>query len=177
MSQVNFFMLPLDTQNFIEMLLSRDDTAVLPGLFFPSQSPKPMRLPVASHPERHLTFLHSHLGKDVLPTFVESGSFAGSFMYDAFKSPVIQFTFSELQNDVLVSGRVFAKIGWLESPEQNQIYRSWYSSIERWLKKNYLRLHKDWWAGPAASDWSKKGGRLALGDVNAKKVSLANHET
>lgn len=176
MSQVNFFMLSSDTSVFLDMLFSRDDTIVHAGRFFASQSPMALGQPVAAYPDGHLVLLHAVLGKDVQPSLIESGPFEGSYRFDTYKAPVIEFALSELQDGTLINGRIFAKIGWLATPEQNRCFRAWYSSIERWLKKHCNRVHGEWWIAPSATDWSKNGGRLALGHMKAKKISLADLE-
>lgn len=174
MSQVNFFMTADDENAFLDMLLSRVDTHVLLGGFFDSSSPIPLLSKAKVGKVKELTLVN----KDIMPQPIASGpgegELAGKYLFDMFYDPAIQLTRSHLSKDRLVSGRIYAKIGWLKRKEANAVYKSWYGSIERWLKKRYHRVNNDWWFGPSAWEWSKAGGICCYGDELAFAGSLAD---
>ncbi len=90
-----------------------------------------------------------------------------------FRDAHVDFDRCKITKDLVVSGRIFAKIGWLETTEDNALFRSWYRSMERWIKTRYRRVHRHWWVGPVAETWSRQGGRLALGNELAMQLTLA----
>lgn len=94
-------------------------------------------------------------------------------MFDMFYDPCIDFSRCRTCNKRLVNGRIFAKIGWLDPKEANTVYKKWYGTIERWLKKQYRRVNKTWWFGQGAWEWSMGGGICSFGDEWAFSTSLA----
>jgi len=173
MSQVNFFMLPPDEAAFFEALATRADTAVFPGRFFPDSSPAALaQLPMLDDAEPFLTVAFKPLLSAYPPAQVGGGSDGGLYHFDLFRSASIEWHRSSLLSTCLVAGRIYAKVGWLATAEDNRAYRSWYSSLERWLKSRYRRIESLWWVGPAAERWSSEGGLLALGDSRSKRITL-----
>lgn len=170
MSQVNFFMLENDEREFVEMLSARGDTLMFSGYFFPVKRPTPTRdlPPIGS--ERVVTLVNSRLRPDPECEGRGAGDFAELYLFDGLKYPQCEFSRCRFQDGILLDGRIYAKIGWLESPTENRIYRSWYSSIERWIKKRYRR-HRSWWLGPAAEVWSLTGGQICFAQTR-KEVFL-----
>lgn len=171
MSQVNFFMTATDEIDFADYLANRGDTLAVAGLTF--SSPHPARIDLSSHDlplEKHITLLHSELSQS------PSRRDDDLYVYDMFRDAFIQFTRCQHDHEVMVSGRIYAKIGWLKDTDGNKLYLSWYGSIESWIKKRYIRLRQDWWVGPDAERWSRAGGQLALGNKLARHVSLADKQ-
>ena len=162
MSQVNFFMLESDERNFLATLMSRPDTVVFAGRFFKSPAP----LPLKAFPNleiTELTIAKADLLTHYPPFLVEHGPYEGRYTFDLFKLAQIEWTRSALHGNVLVSARIYAKVGWLSSPDHNRAYQSWYKATERWLKRNSSRLSGGWWVGRDAEAWSRSGGVLEFG--------------
>ena len=172
MSQVNFFMLASDERNFLAALMGRPDTVVLAGRLFESSAPPPIReLP---EPEvTDITILNADLLAYYPPALVERGPYEGMYTFDLFGSAHIDWSRSVLHGNTLMSGRIYAKVGWLSSPDHNAVYRSWYKATERWLKRNLSRLDGIWWLGPDAGAWSRTGGVLVFGSGPDFRKSLA----
>ena len=172
MSQVNYFALPSDDAQFFAALSARPDTAILSDRCFTSATP----IRIDSLPEHHtseLTIAHAALLPFYPPVSVQDGPYQGSYHFDLFRSAVIAWSRSTVTGNTLVSGRIFAKIGWLESTDHNRLYRSWYGSIERWLKRHMKRVDEVWWIAPEAERWSLSGGVLAFGPGNSMRRGLA----
>ena len=163
MSQVNFFMLPEDEDQFVSFLAARSDTHILIGRSFSSPEPQPVReLPPASETS-HVTLLNAKIRPTPSCRPSASGASGGAYMFELMRDPFIEFSRSSLCDDLLLPGRIFAKIGWLDSQEGNRQFKLWYSAIERWLKKRYQKYRDHWWFGPEAEKWSLAGGLVAYG--------------
>jgi hypothetical protein len=172
MSQVNFFMLESDERTFLAALLDRPDTVVFAGRFFESPAPLPLReLPKPEIIE--LTIVRADLLTYYPPILVGSGPYQGMYTFDLLKSAHIDWSRSALHGNALMSGRIYAKVGWLSSSDHNRDYRSWYKATERWLKRNLSRLEDVWWLGPDAEAWSRSGGVLVFGPEPSFRKSLA----
>jgi hypothetical protein len=174
MSQVNFFMTKADEDAFLDYLFSRKDTHILNDRIFDSHDPCPLNSKEEIGTVTRLTLVNKEIMEQ--PNASQSGGAAltGKFFFDLFSDPTIEISRSRLSKERLLNGRVFAKIGWLKPQEENAIYKSWYGSIERWLKKHYRRVDKLWWFGPGAWEWSMAGGVCCFGDEFAFASSLAN---
>jgi hypothetical protein len=172
MSQVNFFMTEGDEDTFFDFLFSRKDTHILSGRFFDSRHPLLLFSKELVGKSRELTLVN----KEIMPQPEASnrgrGDLAGKYLFGLFHDPTIELLRSRSLNMRLLNGRIYAKIGWLKPKEANAVYRSWYGSIERWLKKHYKRVEKAWWFGPGAWDWSMAGGVCCFGHELALAASL-----
>ncbi|MCC9658817.1 hypothetical protein [Rhodopirellula halodulae] len=169
MSQVNFFMAATDESEFFGFLSQRGDTTAVAGRSFPSSSPPTLDLSLPGLPNGNdITLLHREISQ------TPSCGDDGLFRYELFRHAFIEFSRSVRSDEVMISGRIYAKIGWLDDSEANEAFRAWYNSIERWIKKRYSKIHDHWWVGPSAETWSRSGGQLALGNTLAARVSLAD---
>lgn len=173
MSQVNFFMTVDDEEGFLEFLFSRQDTHILGGRFFDSSNPKPL-LSKEEILASELTLVNKTLSPEISATVSGGGDFSGKYLFDMFSDPIIEFSRSQMWNERLLDGRIFAKIGWLKMKEANGIYKSWYGSIERWLKARCRRVNKTWWFGRGAWEWSMAGGICCFGGTLSLSASLVN---
>ncbi|MEZ6094436.1 MAG: hypothetical protein R3C03_09400 [Pirellulaceae bacterium] len=161
-----------DESQFLQMLLERGDTELLVGNAFNSPSPTPAnRIDLANATDvQYFTLLNKSLSQKIRNQPYDDGLFRFSMFRDAH----IDFHRCQISNDLITSGRIFAKIGWLDSVKRNTLYRSWYQSIGRWIKNRYRKIESGWWIGPGAEIWSREGGKLALGGRLAKTISLAD---
>jgi len=174
MSQVNFFMTKDDEDAFLDFLFSRKDTHVLSGRFFDTRDPTPLLSKTDVSDVTELTLVNKEIMPQPATDKHGSGASTGKFLFDLFRDPTIEFSRSRLSKQRLLSGRIYAKIGWLQPKEANAVYKSWFGSLERWLKKYYRRIDKTWWFGPSAWDWSRAGGVCCFGHELALAASLAN---
>jgi hypothetical protein len=163
-------MTDVDEKNFLDMLFARTDTHVLKGDCFRTSTPAPCsRSKIGKAGE--LTLVNSDVMQRPRAHAVGSGEFE-RYRFDMFRDPTIEFIRCSVKKGRLISGRIYAKIGWLQPKKLNAVYQAWYSAIERWLKKKYRRVHRYWWFGPEAWNWSMKGGVCCYGDEIAFSGSL-----
>jgi hypothetical protein len=174
MSQVNFFMTHEDEDTFFDFLFSREDTHVLSGRFFDSGDPAPLTTKKGIGKDSCLTLVNKVIMPQPKVGNHGGGAFTGQYLFDLFRDPTIELSRSRISKKRMLNGRIYAKIGWLKPKEANAVYKSWYGSIERWLKKHYRRVDKTWWFGPGAWEWSMAGGVCCFGDELAFAASLAN---
>lgn len=160
-----------DDAEFLDMLSRRDDTAVVAGRFYHSSTPDiAFALPsFGTEQESHLVNLQ------ITPTPTCSQlSPEGLWLFDMFRDVHIEFSRCYFHQGSLVSGRIYAKIGWSTDPQTNKELRRWYSGIERWIKQRYRRVDSVFWAGPHAERWSRSGGLFAFGSQYGMKRSVAS---
>jgi hypothetical protein len=172
MSQINFFQSREDEIEFTNFLFDQQDTWILSGSFFQKSKPEPLssrQLPIA---QNQITLINKILMPKIEVTTRGLGDLSNVFLFDMYKDPCIQFSRSTLEGNVLLPGRIFAKIGYLEPAETNSLYKSWYSKLERWIKKRYLKVHDFWWIGNGAEKWCRQGGIIALGHIQGKQISF-----
>jgi len=170
MSQVNFFMKEDDERELLDAVRGRGDTLLFVGRFHRTATPEPAS--TIPDRERFIVFTPSELAARPVCSARGEGEHAGEFTFALYRDPHIEMSRCHLTNDVLMSGRIYAKVGWLEDESRNDVYRRWYSSIERWIKKRYRRGRNGWWFGPKAEEWSLAGGRVSYGDRGALVESL-----
>ena len=172
MSQINFFMTEKDENEFVKMLFDRDDTLIIKGRFYITKSPKPVKKLNKFGKKEEYYLINTQITPKPYCSARGMGKYFGEYLFDSFKDANIEFSRCYYHNKVLVSGRIFCKLGHLKSAEHNKIYKSWYNFLERWIKERYKKFQDPWWIGPDAEKWSKKGGKLALGDPLADIISL-----
>ena len=174
MSQTSFFMTKQDDAEFFGAILQRGDTATVMGHLHPSPTPA-FGLPLSEFGVRqviHLVNLH------ITPTpTCSQQSKEGLWHFDLFRDVHIELQRSYIHEGALVSGRIYAKIGWSANAHINQAFSRWFLSIERWLKQRYRSIDPDFWIGPHAEQWSLDGGLLAFGSSNAMTRSLTRDNT
>jgi hypothetical protein len=153
-SQVNFFMMPEDEAEFAEVLGARGDTRV-----FPSRG-----LEVAATVHAHgLVLFNRTLGWPAVVDAIEGEEPVRAFTtLDSFKDPHVEWLRCYREGRTLYSGRLYAKIGWLDSPAANVTYRRWYDALARRIRHDYSR-QDGWWVNPRASTWWQEGGLLSFG--------------
>ena len=158
MSQVNFFMVDADERELLEMLRARGDTRMIAGRFHPT--PAPALVDELPREERLIELVNLSLAD---PPLMRSRGEGGTYLFDSYKDPHIEWSRCRKENGALVDGRLFAKIGWLEQPEANAAFQKWYSALARWITRRYERTNKTWWVGPHAARWWREGNLLSFG--------------
>lgn len=173
MSQINFFMLEPDVHEFFSVILQKEDMVVLSGDAFDTDTPPLVETPTALKGVTVTTIVSRALFSIYKPSKCNDGF----WRYDLFKSPAIEFSIPHhLEDGRLISGRLFAKIGWLEPKENNRIYQSCYNRLIRWIKKSYHQIPDDWWVSQRVQDWSLAGGVLAFGSPLALSRQLTEKD-
>jgi hypothetical protein len=119
-SQVNFFMLPEDEAEFAQVLAAREDTRVFPA--------RGLDTPATVH-TNGLTLFNRKLGWPAIVDAIElEAPVRASTTLDSFKDPHVQWSRCYREGHTLHSGRLYAKIGWLDSPAANITYGRWYDA-------------------------------------------------
>ena len=179
MSQLQFFMTEADERAFLAGLRERSDTDLLLGRFFFSDGPTPLSsLPslVGDYPDISqslVTLVHRGIEHGKPPTPVDSGPYRGQYMFETYRRATIEWSRSYIcERGALVSGRLHAKPGHLESASANRAYDAWWRSISSRVRRNCTAVGGGWWVAPQAQLWSEAGGVLAYGDPLAMKRSL-----
>jgi len=165
MAQTNFFMFRQDEAEFLQMVHQRPDTTVLAGRFFDTRHPVALEANAKIGRQRSLTLLNAKLMPKPCCGATGEGAYTGQYLFSLYRDPFIEMTRSAIRGDRLVPGRLYCVEvrGAGVSVAAAKIHGSWYRSLARWITSRYLS-HKGWWIGPAAVEWSRRGGELAFGD-------------
>ena len=173
--QINFFMDTEDDNEFINMLLNRSDTIVLLGEFYDTNNPFAIDYIPKYKEANRLMLTNKIINENCYCSKQIFKDGREKYMFDLFYDPNIEFCRCYFNNQILMQGRIFAKVGWLKNEEHNKVYKSWYASIERWIKKNYKKIDNSYWIGKSAEMWSLRGGKLVFGSTkNALTKSLGS---
>ncbi len=165
-----------DKVDFLNFILSKEIIAY-DGRFFNSKSPESIKDVNKLSACKEITLIEESLSNNYYPIYEGRGEFEGKWCFDLYNSPNIEFSVPyKVKSNELVSGRIFAKMGWLKNDEDNKKYKSSYRKLERWIKNNYSKYDEIWWISERVRDWSAAGGFLCLGDQNAGKVRLSKEE-
>ncbi len=168
MSQVNFFMLDADEQELVDMLRARGDTRMIEGRYH--STPTPPFVDELPRGARTIELVNLSLTDPPVAHVRGEAESAGMYLFDSYQDPHIEWSRCYRENGALVDGRLFAKIGWLETPEANANYQKWYSAIRRWITKRYERTGESWWVGPHAARWWREGNELSFGGGPSARV-------
>ncbi len=169
MSQVNIFMLADDVKEFAKFACEDCGMIMLQGSRFETDKPEPVVDFDTLNGFQEMTLIDATLFEKYHLRKMDSGI----WMYDMFKAPSIEFSVPHfLDNGRLLSGRIYAKIGWLDSNEDNRLYKSGYGKLERRIKRDYHKIEGSWWVSSRVKTWSLDGGVLAFGSELAMSKSL-----
>lgn len=159
-----------DEADFCDMLRGRGDTSFVIGRFYPNETPS-FTESLPPHGFEQEVHLVNPLITPV-PRCTHK-TVDGIWLFDLFKDVHIEFQRSFWHSDVLIPGRIFAKIGWCSEVRINKEFQKWYSAIERWLKRTYSPLESTFWIGPNAKRWSESGGVLSFGPIGAANRTMS----
>jgi hypothetical protein len=164
-AQTNFFMSRQDESEFLQMVFRRADTTVLAGSFFDTRHPVALQTGAKIGRQRSLTLVNAKLMPKPHCGDKGEGAYAGQYLFSLYRDPFMEMTRSASRGGLLVPGRLYCveARGAGVSVAAAKLHGSWYRSLARWITSRYLN-HNGWWIGPAAVDWSRRGGKLAFGD-------------
>src|SRR5512132_4227850 len=91
MSQVHFFMLAEDERAFVQMLIGRGDTFLIPARFFESV-PQELSHPPAFASTRDMTLVNRSLMAKLRPSGRGAGPMKGKVFFDLLQDPACEFT-------------------------------------------------------------------------------------
>jgi hypothetical protein len=95
----------------------------------------------------------------------------GHYAVDEITSSVIQFSRSSIRDGVVRRGRIWATFSYPNQARGKMLskeptFKQWYETIDRWIKKRYLRLDRLIYAGPGAQKFVSDGGSYDLKQVH-----------
>jgi hypothetical protein len=153
-----------DEAEFLGYVRSLGNLLILPGTF-PSSDFAPVdNLPEPSQDESTRRFWLHYAGAGI-PLVTEHVPDKGFYVVDGFQSPVIEFWRSWIVSEVMLPGGIEAEMNWVDNDRQDldkkpAEFRIWFESIDKWIRKKYLRLGIYIFAGPGAQKFREEGGIL-----------------
>ena len=176
-SQVNFYMVPEDEEEFCRFVVSDPTVTILRASHLHEPHvPVLLPLPPSNEPDcGGLVFWNRKVAsrEEVMPRgrVRDTRSPAGRYVIDATLNPVVDFDRSVRQPDGLAPGRIWAGFDeWHHLPEERlRLYRSWFQRLARWLNKWPYRWDV-YRIGPRTKAFFDGGGKAigyGLGEIKS----------
>ncbi len=153
-----------DEDEFISFLQSTDSTIILPSRSSTSGFAPLDMLPEASQDEATRKFWLQNTSI-TLPLVTEFDEETGYYLINGFQSPVVEFLRSFTISRMMLPGRLEADMTYFDDDRQDLVskpveFRSWFDSMEHWIRKNYRHLTLLTYVGPGAERFREEGGIL-----------------
>lgn len=160
--QVNFYMLCETEKKFIEFVKNSGNISI-----YLSRSDTPVPIEITALPEPFsipygylVYFFNRDVSKVLRTRFVEKQQY---YLIDSSESSVIEFSRCALKSNKLREGRI-----WIEPHrvvcgkfvKKEPEFITWYKTIERWVKKNFIKREDRYYIAPDVEKWISKGGKL-----------------
>ena len=160
--QLVLYMSKEDEETFLQYLRSSGELVILP-----STSPSPNFAPIQILPEpvqdedTRKFWLKNNTVR--LPVATEYAPEKNCYVIDGFQSPVVEFHRSWIVSRMMLSGGIRADMNYLDSEKQDLVpkpveFRSWFDSMQSWIRKNFKHLTLLTYVGPGAEEFGKRGG-------------------
>jgi len=153
-----------DEEALVRAVRATGDIRVLP---WSSRSKDFPDLKVLPKPETEdfwsaLELYNQGLGQPFVTKFVPKG---GYFVVDEDRSPVIEWTRSRFEKQKVKPGRIwatfeFTDVATKKPVDKGEEFRKWYDTVEKWIKRNFVRTNPRFYAGPEAVKFREHGGEL-----------------
>ena len=153
-----------DEDEFLSFLQSTASTIILPARSSTSGFAPLDMLPETSQDEATRKFWLQNTSI-TLPLVTEFDEETGYYLINGFQSPVVEFLRSFTISKMMLPGRLEADMTYFDDDRQDLVpkpveFRSWFDSIEHWIRKNYRHLTLLTYAGPGAEKFREEGGIL-----------------
>jgi len=153
-----------DEDEFISFLQSTDSTIILPSRSSTSGFAPLDMLPEASQDEATRKFWLQNTSI-TLPLVTEFDEETGYYLINGFQSPVVEFLRSFTISRMMLPGRLEADMTYFDDDRQDLVskpveFRSWFDSMEHWIRKNYRHLTLLTYVGPGTEKFQWEGGLL-----------------
>lgn len=121
-------------------------------------------LPDASQDESTRKFWLRNTTVD-LPLVTEFDEARGQYFINGFQSPVIQFLRSYTISQIMLPGRLEADMAYFNDDRGDLVskpqgFKSWFDSIELWIRTRYKHLTLLTYLGPGAEEFRNDGGLI-----------------
>ncbi len=161
--QINFYMLPEDEEEFVDYVLGQKKDVLMVAV--PSETVSPKIIENLPAPFSEVTwnpiyFWAKNINGRLKTEYIET---QGYFLVDSSTSPVIEFTRSFVQDNLLIRGRIWAEIKYLDGDKlvyKGKEFENWFNALTRWIRRHYQKI-SDWeYVGLSAAEWHRRGGVL-----------------
>ncbi len=162
-------MLDIDVIDFLHLVRDKKKFVILEKYSFSTETPQPYMGPINNLliDNESLLLIDSFLFERYKPKFDQS---LKKWIFSSYDSPIIEFRIPKiLEDNRLLNGRIYSKIGWLQSDEDNKKFKSSYGKLERLIKSRFEKVSGIWWISDNVKKWSLAsdgvlafGGELAL---------------
>ena len=153
-----------DENEFLDYLRSTGNTIILPAS---SPTSAFVALDGLPEPTQEIASRKFWLQNTTvkLPLVIELDEGRGVYLINGFQSPVIEFLRSFSVSQMMLPGRLEADMAYFDDEKGDLVpkpleFRTWFESIERWIRKNYRHLTLLTFVGPGADNFRENGGLL-----------------
>ena len=146
--QVNFYMTPSDEAALLGELRKHGGVALVKERSRTTQPTELEGFPRQGTVESRegVVLWNPHVDSTLL--LVPAGSI---HFVDKERSAVIEFSQSEVTDEEIRRGRIWAEMMTPEGTAKSDGFRKWYDSVARWIKRNYTRNEDGFYVGPDAA--------------------------
>jgi len=156
-------MLPEDEEEFVAYVLGQKKDVLMVAVPSETASPKIIKSLPASFSEgtwNSIYFWAKNINGRLKTKYIET---QGYFLVDSSASPVIEFLGSFVKDNLLIRGRIWAEIKYLDGDKlvyKGKEFENWFNALARWIRRHYQKI-TDWeYIGPNAAEWHGRGGIL-----------------
>ena len=153
-----------DEDEFLSFLRSTGSTVIMPARSSTSGFAPLDTLPEASEDLATRKFWLQNTSIN-LPLVTEFDEETGYYLINGFQSPVVEFLRSFTISRMMLPGRLEADMTYFDDDRQDLVskpveFRTWFDSMEHWIRKNYRHLTLLTYVGPGAEKFQEEGGLL-----------------
>ena len=176
--QVNFYMAEADEEMFIDFLRSDREVAIFEYAISSPDLISLEKLPSREVPSWFIVWLWDKANSPEPHTrYIKEQNY---YVFDRFRSEIIELSRSHLNQDRLVRGRIWAEMAWwdevtFERKYKSDSFKKWFNRLARWIKKNSIRNEVGDYVMPGAKKFVEGGGKLVQ-FVTGKTVSIKFHD-
>ena len=138
MGQLNFFMTDDELLNEIKQLILSDHCLLFDGKFFDTKTPAIISEITNIHSLDTIIIWIKNDKRSPTCSAKGSGRMEGKFLFDNYKDPIIELDLGKTEKQLISPGRLYYKVGWIESKELRELHKKFVNKLVRKFRKNLI---------------------------------------
>lgn len=151
--QINYFARVNDFENFYNLYITKDVVLVKDGLTIDQiELANDFFIKPKEYHNRVFLFRKNDLPL-IKSRFVVQQN---KWIIDTFRSPVIEFSLSFFDTQIIRRGRLYFKTGYYEGDiwvKREDSFVKWGDTLIRWVRRNFDKYDPPFWIGPKTKAW------------------------
>ena len=164
MSQVNFFLFADEVLMRLNNLIKTEEVDIFQGRYFDKEFPDSVRdISEITNLSELIFWFRNDTKQPKCRLISNDGIYNGSFSFDYYKDPIIQFSDCNRTPNIISPGRIFYKAGWIEEAQLRKDHEKWARRVSRLFDKDLLKINGFWRISSSVIKWVHNEGCLELG--------------